>query len=115
MNWTNKQLADVEKGCGNPVQDEFCGDWKNNSFYFCDICQAKRQTLLFCQAEREKELKEVIKRLREKFDKNSDSFKNSVTNEWEMAIGIDNINEILDDEITALLDNSEIKKKEDQL
>ena len=80
MSYIKSQLADVERGCGKlicPSCQEIEPDEEDNGHKFdceyegeglnqcgknkflCSICQAKRQTLLMCQAEREKEHKEL--------------------------------------------------------
>ena len=85
MNWINKQLADVERGCGKqicPSCQEIEPDEEENGHKFdceyegeglnecgknkflCSVCQAKRQTLLMCQAEREKENQEITDKIK---------------------------------------------------
>ena len=96
MTFYKTALAEVEKGCGNGfgyVEGHICGEKEETSYYvlLCPVCQAKRQTLLMCQAEREKELKELQERLKRFDDFETDFFKK----EYDLMI---------DKEITALLE-----------
>jgi len=66
----NKELAEIEKGCGEPKCDyehTFCGDDRGN---LCPECQAKKSQLIKDQ----KMFEEFVKRIREEVAKDKYSY-----------------------------------------
>ena len=112
MSYIKSQLADVERGCGHSFYfgtDKttfyICGRFYGhlNRTILCDACQAKHQTLLMCQAEREKELKEILSKDIQLFEDARDI----LLDLKRQGVGTGDCEKIFDDrikEITALLE-----------